>query len=328
MILKASQRAGAADLAAHLLNGVDNETVAVAELRGTTAADLFGAFAEYEATAAGTRCTEPLYSLSINPPHAIDRAAYFAAIERIEQTLNLQGQPRAVIFHVKHGREHCHVVWSRIQADGDQLKAVHMRYDHNRLMDLSCAFFRELGVPLPDGLAAWADKNPDRFARPGQDYSRAEKVQSDATGITVAERRAAITEAFRASDSAEAFQAALEAAGYTLALGDRRSFVVLDHTAEIFSLARQIDGASTRDVKAKLAGIAGVPDVQKAKAILKERAQARRDRARDRAKAAAAEERRQLQKRHRRQALLLFIARLKRQLRGIESLAPPERRDD
>ncbi|WP_274630771.1 relaxase/mobilization nuclease domain-containing protein [Arvimicrobium flavum] len=318
MILKGSQRTGATDLAAHLMNGVDNEDVSIAELRGTTAADLFGAFAEYEATAAGTRCKEPFYSLSINPPVRVDRAAYFAAIERIEQTLKLSGQPRAVIFHVKDGREHCHVVWSRIYADGDRLKSVHMSHDHAKLTDLSVQFFRELEVPLPFGLQAWAAKNPDRHTRPGQDYTRAEKIQSEATGMTVKERRQILTEAFRGSDTADAFRAALEAAGFTLAIGDKRAFVVLDDNAEIFSLARQIDGASSRDVKAKLTSLAGVPDVQKAKAILKERAAVRLARLHQQAETDAARLRAATDKRRRKHALMLLLARLKQELRNIE----------
>lgn len=309
MILKGSQRAGAGDLAGHLLNAFDNEGVELAGLRGTVAEDLHGAFAEYEATALGTRCAEPLYSLSINPPVEIDRDQYFAAIERIERALDLQDQPRAVVFHVKNGREHCHVVWSRIYAEGEQLKAVHMGHDHSRLMDLSCAFFRELGVPLPDGLAMWEAKNPERFTRPGQDYSRAEKIQSEATGITVAERRSAITEAFRGSDSAEAFRAALEERGYTLARGDRRGFVVLDHNAEIFSLVRQIDGAKAKDVRAKLAALTGVPDVHKAKAILKERAQARVDAIRSEANSVVERKRLAIERRHRDRAISSFLER-------------------
>ena len=67
MILKGNQRAGGTDLATHLMNAFDNERVEVAQIRGTVADHLHGAFAEYEALAAGTRCKEPLYSLSVNP---------------------------------------------------------------------------------------------------------------------------------------------------------------------------------------------------------------------------------------------------------------------
>jgi len=39
------------------------------------------------------------------------------AIDRLEKDLGLTGQPRAVVVHEKEGREHCHVVWSRIDLD-------------------------------------------------------------------------------------------------------------------------------------------------------------------------------------------------------------------
>ena len=53
MILKGSQRGNGADLAIHLMNGFDNERIEIAEVYGTIAGDLYGAFAEFEAVAAG-----------------------------------------------------------------------------------------------------------------------------------------------------------------------------------------------------------------------------------------------------------------------------------
>ena len=120
MIPKASQRAGGQDLGTHLLNAHDNEYVEVAEVRGAIAQDLHGAFAEWEVQAhALTKCRNYLYSLSLNPDHAqgeLTRAQYADFIERAEKRLGLEGQPRAIVFHIKEGREHCHVVWSRIDA--------------------------------------------------------------------------------------------------------------------------------------------------------------------------------------------------------------------
>ena len=68
MILQGSQRSGARQLAADLLNSRDNEHVEVHELRGFCADDLQGAFQEIEATSRGTRAKQPLFSLSLNPP--------------------------------------------------------------------------------------------------------------------------------------------------------------------------------------------------------------------------------------------------------------------
>jgi hypothetical protein len=68
MILKGSQRGSGAQLAAHLLNVEDNDHIEVHQLRGFLADDLAGAFAEIEATALGTKCQQPFFSVSINPP--------------------------------------------------------------------------------------------------------------------------------------------------------------------------------------------------------------------------------------------------------------------
>lgn len=161
MILKGSQRGNGADLAIHLMNGFDNESIEVAEVYGTVADDLLGAFAEFEAVSRGTKAREYLYSLSISPPSKLTREQYFEAIVAIENRLGLAGQPRAVVFHVKPdergiSREHCHVVWSRI--DIENMRAIHMAHDRRRLMDLACELARKYGLHLPPGLKAWEAK--------------------------------------------------------------------------------------------------------------------------------------------------------------------------
>jgi hypothetical protein len=84
---KGNQRSGGDDLASHFMNIYDNDEMALAQVRGTVAQDLHGALAEFEATATGTRCQQPLYSLSINPSQPMSRDQYFTAIERIEDRL-------------------------------------------------------------------------------------------------------------------------------------------------------------------------------------------------------------------------------------------------
>ena len=58
-----------------------------------------------------------------------------------------------------------------------------------------------------------------------------------------------------------------------LARGDSRAFVVVDIAGDVHSLARQIDGAKTKDIKARLAGIdlAGLPTVEQAKRLMAQR---------------------------------------------------------
>lgn len=89
MILKGSQRGGAGQLAAHLLNARDNEHIEVHELRGVSADDLHAAFQEIEATSRGTRATQFLFSLSFNPPprEQVTIAEFEAAIRAINHRL-------------------------------------------------------------------------------------------------------------------------------------------------------------------------------------------------------------------------------------------------
>ena len=263
MILKGSQRAGAADLATHLSNEYDNERIEIAQVRGTVERDLHGAFAEFEAIAAGTRCKEPLYSLAINPASPLSREQYMAAIDHIEGKLGLTGQPRAVVFHVKNGREHCHVVWSRI--DLDNMRAIGLSHDRMKLRTCARELAHAYGLTLPPGLAE--DRGDARFEK-NRDVTFAEKAMAEASGITPEQRRSTITALYRSSDNAETFRAGLERAGYVLAQGERRAYVVVDRAGHVHALARQIDGAKTRDVKARLAALPaeGLPAVIAAKA--------------------------------------------------------------
>lgn len=285
MILKGSQRTGGRDLATHLSNEYDNERIEIASVRGTVADDLHGAFAEYEAVAAGTRARKPLYSLSINPSDPLSRAQYMAAIDHIEDKLGLTGQPRAIVFHVKDGREHAHVVWSRI--DIDTMKAIPISHDRMKLRTCARELAHAYGLSLPPGLAE--DRGDARFEKT-REISFAEKALAEASGITPEARRSAITALYQSSDSAESFRAGLERAGYVLAQGQRRAYVVVDRAGHVHALARQIDGVKTRDVKARLEALPteSLPTVEQAQAQQAARDKALMERLREQAHARGA----------------------------------------
>ena len=242
------------------------------KLHGAVADDLHGAFAEFEAVASGTRAKQYLYSLSINPSAPLTREQYDEAIAAIEDRLGLAGQPRAIVFHVKHGREHCHVVWSRI--DAEKMRAIHMAHDHRRLCDLACELARKYGLDLPPGLKAWEQKQ--RFEKDKLDRTLAENAQKEKTGIIPDERRAEITACYDQSDSAASFRAALEQKGYLLAKGDRRGFVIVDRYGDVHSLSRYVKGHTAKQIKAKLAPLTPeqLPAVDEAKEQMRQRAQA------------------------------------------------------
>jgi hypothetical protein len=163
-------------------------------------------------------------------------------------------------------REHAHVVWCRI--DTAKMRAVQLSHDRQKLRSLAQELAHEFGLPLLEGLAQ--DRGAERARK--KETTLAEKAQSDETGITPGQRRMEITEAYRRSDSAEAFRAALQEKGYVLATGDKRVYVVVDRFGKVHSLARQIDGVRTRELKKKLASIeAQVAGVDEAKDAIRQR---------------------------------------------------------
>lgn len=251
MVPKASQRANGQQLAIHLLNAHDNERVEVADIRGAIARDLPGAFDEWHAVSRVTRCKKYLYSLSINPDPAqgaLTRRQYKDYIARVESKLGLSGQPRAIVFHIKEGREHCHVVWSRIIAD--QRKAVPISHDKLTLLTITRDFAKDHGIVLTENMQPPV-KASDRA--PPDSVSLHERQQQERTGISKNDRVAEITGLWQETTAGKDFVDGLNSAGYRLARGDSVPYAVIDRYGEIHSLPRQVKGARTKEIRARLA---------------------------------------------------------------------------
>ncbi|OKL42922.1 relaxase/mobilization nuclease domain-containing protein [Pseudovibrio exalbescens] len=263
MILKGSVRGSARELATHLLNGTDNEHAEVHEVRGFASEDLTDALIEAECLAKGTRCTKHLFSLSLNPPaqETVPVETFEEAVDRIEAGLGLENCPRAVVFHEKEGRRHCHVVWSRI--DSEEMKAVPMPYFKNRLMDLSRDLFLEHNWDVPHGILDRSAKNPLSFDL--SEWQQAQRTKQDPRII-----KAVLRDCWQGSDSKEAFKGALESYGYYLARGDRRGFVAVDVRGEVYSLSRAI-GIKSKVLNGKLGTPKDLQSVEEAKKLVNAR---------------------------------------------------------
>src|ERR1700689_3093046 len=222
IILKDNQRGGGQQMAAHLMNSFDNERVEIADLRGAVADDLSGAFAEWAAEARGTKCQKFLYSLSLNPDQSqghLTREQYLELLERTERSLQLVGQPRAVVFHEKRDkdgvlREHCHAVWSRI--DTEKMKAVQIAHDRLKLRTVAQGFARDHGLELPEGMKPGTSKGSrrDRFNNRSTQEDLGEKQQQERSGVPKAIRVAEIVACWNATTNGSAFVHALEDKGY------------------------------------------------------------------------------------------------------------------
>jgi hypothetical protein len=274
MIIKGKSRAGPAALAAHLGNAEKNEKVSLIEVRGTIARDLRGALVELDAYAVGTRCEKSLYhaAMSPEPPHRLTPEQRAEAVEALEEKLGLAGHARVVVMHEKLGREHIHVVWSRI--DLDNMRSVSDSHNYRKHEEVSRDLERRFGHEKIQGAHVERD-GPDgaKVLRPDRTPSRAELRQQERTGIRGRDVKADVTEAFKSSDNAQAFQSALDDRGYILAKGDRRDFVIVDRAGGIHSLARRIDGMKAAELREFMAPIdrESLPDIAAAKEAAEKR---------------------------------------------------------
>lgn len=248
MILKASQRGAASQLGRHLLNTADNEHVEVAEIRGFMTDDVQEAMKEAQAVAAGTRCRQHLFSVSLSPPEteSVGVDAFTRAIDQIEERHGLTGHPRIVVFHEKEGRRHAHAVWSRI--DAETMTAVPLPFFKMKLREISKELYLEHGWQMPRGLMDSKERDPRNF-------DLAEWQQAKRSGRDPRELKGIIQECWGVSDSRAAFSQALESRGLHLAKGDRRGHVAVTYEGEVLSLARVI-GKPAKEIVARL----GKPD--------------------------------------------------------------------
>lgn len=269
MIIKGTSCAGANRLTVHLMRTDTNERAEVREIKGVVADTLRGALREMEAVAAGTRTTKPFYHASINTPadEPLTDEQRMIAIDKLELALGLTGQARVVVIHQKEGREHCHIVWSRI--DLDRMAAISDSHNYRKHEEVARALEKEFGLDRVQG----AHVERGGKTRPKRTPSHAEMLQADRTGVSPQEAKALMTGIWKSTKNGKEFQAALAEHGWVLARGDRRDFVAIDPTGGVHSLARRIEGAKAKDVRERFADIdpRSLASVAEAKQIQRQR---------------------------------------------------------
>src|SRR5258708_4642495 len=118
MIIKGGSRAGPSQLARHLQRTDTNERVEILQLDSPTGS-LGEALRDWQLIAAGTRGSKGLYHANIDPDarYTMTLEQWQRSVDALEKELGLTGQPRVVVMHEKHGRQHIHVVWQRTNID-------------------------------------------------------------------------------------------------------------------------------------------------------------------------------------------------------------------
>ena len=282
MIINGGPRAGGRSIARHLSRTDTNEVAQLVQITGTAANDLDGALREMEAVAAGTRCKYPLYHANIDPPAGaqLTPEQWRRSVDVLGEKLGLGDQPRAVVRHIKNGREHVHVVWSRI--DADNMRAISDSNNYRIHEEVSRQLEQEFGLARVEGVHT-GDRSQ---ARPVAEITQAEQQQAERTGRTVEEITADIRAAWERSNTGGDFARELGEAGFVLARGDRRAFVILDEAGGIHSPRRRL-GIRAAEINAKCADIdpAALPDIEDGRRLLAVRQAARDTFSRDEAPA-------------------------------------------
>jgi hypothetical protein len=253
----------------HLVRADENEHVNVTEIRGLAAETVPDAFRELDALASGTRTKNFFYHANLNPREgeSLTPEQWERAIDTLESALGLEGQSRFVVEHEKEGRTHRHVIWSRI--DPDTLTAISDSHNYAKHEQAARALEAEFGLEAVQGVHG-RDQDIERPDRRPENW---EKFRGHGSGIDPEAVKAELTQLWHQADSGQAFAAALEERGYLLAKGDRRDFCVIDAAGHSHSLARRIDGAKAKDIRARMADIDrdALPSVAEASEMMKAR---------------------------------------------------------
>ena len=263
MILQGNQRGGGKNLAHHLMKQ-ENDLVEVHQLRGFASDNLYGAFQESYAISRATRCKQHLFSLSLNPPFEakVSNEQFEAAIERAEDILGMNGQPRAIVFHEKRGtdgivRRHAHAVWCRI--DTEQMKAVQLSFSNRKLQDVSRLLYVEHGWKMPPGFLQPNQRNPQNFTL--AEWQQAKRAGKDARALKIL-----FQDCWAITDNRASFAYALKEHGLILAKGDRRGFVAVDHQGEVYPISRWV-GVKIKQVRERLGEVENPPSIKEAHEI-------------------------------------------------------------
>lgn len=242
-----------------------NDRAELAELRGFASDNIFDAFALGQLMASGTRCQKPFFHVQVRLPkgEALSREQWQQAADLIEMQLGFDDQPRAIVFHLKEGQEHMHLVWSRI--DADTMRAIDPGLYKNKLKEIARILEKDMGLQQIKN-----ERDPEEKTQPAaqDEFKEARRLKTNLKDI-----RETIRDCWDMSDNGRSFSAALEEEGLILARGDERDFVVVDEKGGLHALGKRITGAAAKDTRVRLADIdrKKLPDVDQAKAWQRER---------------------------------------------------------
>lgn len=278
MIIKSSQRAGHAELAAHLVKAKDidgtPQTVTVSGSRDLVSNDnVHTALRDMEILAmASQRCRKDLYHISMNPDQVMTDEDWQLAWDAYEKEFGLSHLPYIEVTHDKgeHRQPHKHRVYERV--DIDTGKAVQLSHTRIRNEKVARTVEFELGHKLTVGkhnrtvirqftddgredIIAWMQAgHAHDCSRPAANQNHADVQMEKRTSLPMQQVQADLQECYAASSDGERFRAAIAEKGYLLAKGDKRDYVIVDWIGGLHSPRRRL-GIKAKELKERWADL-------------------------------------------------------------------------
>ena len=206
-----------------------------------------------EAVACGTQCEKNFYhvSVAIQDHEQLKREQWLDVAERIGQEFGIGDHARAVVFHVKDGKEHMHVVFSRINPE--TMKAAHLSHDYRRVVRLARELEQELGLEPVQSRR----EEQRELQRPAHDW---EAELGRRAHVSPQEHRDILADCYRVSDNGKAFQAALSECGFILCAGDRRGYLAVEvKSGALYAIDKRLTGDSAAKIRERFSDLLPLP---------------------------------------------------------------------
>lgn len=194
------------------------------------------------------------YSLAWHPDQNPDKEVMLEAAYETLHLLKLEEHEAVFVAHNDTAHPHVHCIVNLIHPEHGK-KAV-MSYDRLTMSQWAEDTERNEGEIRCEQRVI----NNEKRRALAKDNRQLALIKHKEQKLRMAQQ---IQDLYERSDNGTAFSAALDDAGYTLAQGNQRAFVLVDKDGEIYSLSRQLKGQGAKDIRERLAGIEGLPDAKK-----------------------------------------------------------------
>ncbi|MEP7168169.1 MAG: hypothetical protein ABI855_02240 [Bacteroidota bacterium] len=225
-------------LANHLLNAKDNDVCEVWDIDcHAKPNDLKTALVDYYEMVQLTKGGKTgLFMISLNPEpgEQMNDEHFYKAISKAEKTFNLEGQPKAIVRHFKHGRNHIHVVWQTTDVENRRNKA-ELFYYQKKCVNLA----RELEIEL--------GHKPVSNEKSNSSFNEKERGQEkrQAKELKPTERKKLIQKIFDNVKNSSDFVLKMKEQRYIVGQG-KVGLCLIDDNGQVFNLEKEIKGKTTQ----------------------------------------------------------------------------------